>query len=193
MEYDLFQEICAALYITRTAVAEEYESNIGNPWSVDYDSLERERERDAGTLLDFLFENNEEINLEQITGRIKGYKEKLKKVRGPVWGTIGNTSVAISQVAATKFEEYLALLPEQDFNLEDLEKIREQGREKITQQGKRPPYGNMDFPNFVEKPEGGFTTEGTHPADHEAAAMMYRGNLLALLIAREYDFEQYLP
>jgi len=51
----------------------------------------------------------------------------------------------------------------------------------------------MEFPTFVEKPKEGLVVEGAHTADHEAASMMYNGNLLALLISREYEFEEGIP
>ena len=184
MSYSTFQELCGACYISRRDIEEEYNTNMNKPWfSRDFDYTEDKRSNDVNKFLDELFQNDKELDLEQLSSGISRFKEKIKEVRGPIWSTIGNVSAAIARAASESFKKYCELLPERpDIDLEE-----------ILKQIKPSPYGNMQFPNFIEKPDGGFATKGTHPADYEAICMMYDGNLLALLIAREYDFEQYMP
>jgi len=107
----------------------------------------------------------------------------VSQPKGPIWSTIGNIRAATAKAAADSFRRYKDLLPEPP----------QLDAEEIRTGGKPSPYGNMRFPNFVEKPEGGFAVEGNIPADHEAVSMMYNGDVLALLIARAYDTEEMMP
>lgn len=178
MNYELFQTICESCYITRKEVEETYNKNPKKPWACDY--CEHERITDAHNFLEGLFQD-EEIDLRQISGYISEYRKKNKSIKGYFWGTMGNLSVTIAKTAANSFIKYAKLLPDVEINLEEIMKE------------KPSPYGAMTSPNFCRKPDGDFEIEGTHSADYEAASMMYEGNLLALMIAREYNFEEYLP
>tara|TARA_Y100000310_G_C20397027_1_gene675584 strand:+ start:186 stop:749 length:564 start_codon:yes stop_codon:yes gene_type:complete len=184
MSYSRFQEISGACYVSRTDIEEKYKANPTEPWSVDGKEYNKERrESDASSFLDDLFLDENELDLEQISSGISKYREKMRDVRGPIWSTIGNVKVAVAKAASDSFAQYHFVLPEEpeiDFDV-------------VRDEGKPSPYGDMTFPNFVEKPGEGFIVDGYHPADYQAAAQMYEGNLLALLLAREYDFEETMP
>lgn len=185
MNYEKFQELCEACYVAREVVEEIYGASPDKPWSSGNDYAEDNRVTDATHFFNEVFGVDGELDMTQLSSRVATYRERLQNegIKGGIWATIGNIRTAIAKAAAKTFIAYLEVLPDQPQL--DAEQIREQG--------KPSPYGNMQFPNFVQKPDGGFTMEGTHPADHEAAEMMYDGNYLALLIAREYDMEDCLP
>ena len=94
MSYSTFQELSEACYLTRKDIEEEYNTNPTKPWSSsDSDYTEDKRNADANKFLDELFQDDEELDLEQISSRISEFKEKIKEVRGPIWSTIGNMNV----------------------------------------------------------------------------------------------------
>lgn len=182
MSYKEFQELVSACYISRVSVEEKYNANPSKPWSYSYwtDYTDEKRNIDASNFLDYLFEDEKEVDLEKISSNISSYKEKIKKTKGPIWSVIGNINVTIAKSASESFRQYYDLLPE--INIKD-----------ILKNGKDCPYGKMEFPNFIKETDNKSYFEGTHDADHEAGASMYGGDLLALVIAREYDFEELLP
>lgn len=186
MSYREFQGLCEACFVTRSDVEETYEAHPHGPWSSDSDDYTNDkREEDTEHFLNAIFGAEGELDLQQLSTRIAARQQRLisENAKGGIWATIGNIRTAIAKVASTAFCRYLELLP--DPPRLDIEEIRNQG--------KPSPYGDMEFPTFVKKKGGGITRKGNHPADHEAAAAMYDGNLLALLIAREYDFEEHMP
>lgn len=187
MMFQKFQDLCEACYVTKESAVLVYESNPLKPWS----SLgakgytDELREQDSGNFFNEIFREDEELDLQQLSQRISVSLKRLaeEKKEGGIWATVKNIRCAIVRAASESFRRYTQLLP-------DVPKL---DPETLRTSGKPSPYGNMQFSKFVENPEGRFTpTEETHHADYEAAAMMYNGDFLALLIGREYDMEEHM-
>ncbi len=186
MSYAQFQELCEACYVTKEALEDKYNADPTHPWSPGTGDYTPDlRQRDAGNFLNEVFGEDDELDLSELSLRIKAYRERMQSEhpKGPIWSTIGNIRVATSKAAADALRLYMDVLSE----------APELTLEEIRTQGKPTPYGEMRFATFVKKLDGSITPDGAHPADYEAAGTMYDGDLLALLIAREYDIEDYLP
>lgn len=187
MSHSTFKELCEACYVTREDIEAMYMQNPTEPWSVEDTYTEDDRKADAESFLDTVFGSEGELNLPQLSQRMEETRRRMmeKTLTSSIWGTIGNIQSAIARTAANAFREYMQILP--DAPLLSLEQLRKEG--------KPSPYReDMQFPNFVEKPDGSVGFDGTtHSADEAAAGMMYAGDMLALLIAREYEFEDRMP
>jgi len=180
MNYQRFIELCKYCYVSRKDVEYEYNLSPNNPWS----SINRpeytnsKRENNAKEILDKLFQE-EELSIEDLSINIYIEKNNLKRLfkNDPIWSTFGNIKVAIAKSYANCFIKNLEVLSEEL----DIEEIRKNG--------KTSPYGNMKFP-IIDK---NLNEELEESADYTSADMMYNGNLLAMLIAREYAFEELMP
>jgi hypothetical protein len=185
MSFAAFLELCGACYVSREDVEVIYNANPNNPWSSGSDDYTNHfRQIDATNFLNDIF-MKDELDLFELSERINAYRQKLidKKVEGPIWSTIGNIRSAAARAAAESFRKYVRVLPDP----------LELSAEDIRSSGKPSPYRNMQIPVFDFKPEGGLIKKNKQHADYQAAVEMYHGDFLALLIAREYDIEEYMP
>lgn len=184
MSFAAFQELCGACYVSRGDVEEIYNANPHEPLSGRDDYTDAAQRTDAATFLNAIFTEGE-LDIAKLCANINKYRQRLieEEVHGSMWATIGNIRSAVAKAAAKAFRTYAEVLPEQP-TLE---------AEEIRMGGKPSPYRDMQMPFFEIKPGGGVKKKGKRHADYQAAAEMYDGDLLALLIAREYDIEEYMP
>lgn len=163
MSFAAFRELCEACYVSREQVEMKYSAHPTKPWSSCSDDYSEDIQRsDAANFMNAVFGDDVELNLPELSIRINALQRRMTGTTGPIWNTIGNIRVAIARNAADSFRKYMEVLPESP----------ELDGEDIRRNGKPSPYGGMDFPRVVRKPDGSSVTE-THPADYEAAAMMY--------------------
>lgn len=185
MSFVEFQELCGACYVSREDVEAKYNANPHEPWSSGSDDYsDTVRQADAASFLSEIF-TEDELDLSNLSARINKYRQRLidNKVQGPIWSTIGNIRAAAARAAAEAFRKYVEVLPEPPgFDAEEIRKS-----------GKPSPYRDMQMPVLETKPGGDIVMKGERHADYQAAAEMYDRDFLALLIAREYDIEEYMP
>jgi len=179
MSYSEFQDLLSACYLSRREIEDEFKLNPEKPHSYNLPFNDKDMNAYATNFLDELFRDENELDLEQISSRISEYKKDLT-VKLNTWFTITNINVAIAKAASYSFGQYCDLMPEgPEFNL----------REILLKEGKPSPYGDSKVPKLCKNTEGGQPIEGP-PADYVAVRDIYDNNMLALLIAREYEFEE---
>lgn len=185
MSFSKFQELCDACYVTRTDLETEFDAHPRSPWVYRDEYADETLQADAESLMENIFRDETELDLRSLSERINAYHQDIvvRGGYGPVFATIGNIRASAARAASDAFRKYLDVLPDPPvFNPEDLRF-----------NGKASPYGDMQFQTHIQNTVDGGWTVDTHHADYEAACMMYRGDFLALLIAREYDIEEKMP
>lgn len=158
------------------------------PWKTQVEGYDaRAQTRDTGRMLRKIFDGEEELSIADVAHRIIDFRQSLEEPSLGLRGNVGNIRIATARAAADAFRQYMDLqLPaseDADDSPLDVDRIR--------REGKPSPYGKrlMVVP---DKRCGPKKTGTLHSVDYTAAIHLYKRDILALLIAREYDFEDYL-
>lgn len=186
MGFSDFEQIVKDSTLTRQAVEFVYGQAPLAPFSpneVEY--MPAQREEDASNILDTTFFEDASLSVDELSDRLNATREQLlaKEAKGGIWSTLGNLRVATAIAAAKEFR-----------TLADSGALTEELTvEDITSGLPDSPYGNLRFPRLeLDENARLKDTDETYSGDEEAAASLYRGDLLALLIARYKRIEEFM-
>jgi hypothetical protein len=183
MRFAEFQKLVSELSLARETVEATYQKDPLNPWSYREGAYpENLRVLDAHNILDSVFFEDRELDVDELSLRLNDVRQDFidKKREGEIWSTMGNLRVSIAIAAAEEFQNRM--------NLSNLESDTTVG--EIIGCLPESPYNGLMFPSRESGEDGEIRARS---ADEVAAVEIYRGNLLALLIARYKDIEEYLP
>jgi hypothetical protein len=180
MSFQEFTGLCDTLMVGRGEIENAYQQkNLDAPFCSDDANYDQSlRELVAQSVFEGIFGKDGDLDLEDLSLRIKKNRQamvnsKKHKDRSPVWSTVDNISVAAAKAAA---EESRIQMDSVLVNPPEIDLIECSRAMKI-------PYA----PVRTE------LLKGYGSVDEVALYIMYKENIVAMLIARHYDFEQLLP